>query len=86
MPDPFTKSKIDGTQEYAVPLKVVDQLYLKAMPPVIALRLESLPSETSGEKTAEQWGLTRDQARFLMESLRDCLQAEEPEDKARQQE
>ena len=83
MNDPFTKSQIDGTQEYAVPLKVVDQLYLKSMPPVIALRLESPASENTGEKTAEQWGLTRDQARFLMESLRDCLETEEPGEKAR---
>ena len=86
MTNPFTKSQIDGTQEYAVPLKVVDQLYLKAMPRVIALRLESPASADSGEKTAEQWGLTRDQARFLMESLRECLEGEEPEDRARQQE
>ena len=73
MSNPFDQSTIDGTDDTVIPLKVVRQLYLRALPPVIALRLESPASDTSGEITAEQWGLTRDQAEFLMNSLQDCL-------------
>ena len=77
MTDPFKRSSVDGTETSMVPLKVVDQLFLKSMPPVIALRLESPPSGTSGDQTVEQWALIRDQAEFLMNSLRECLDSNE---------
>ena len=73
MTNPFDQSAIDGTDETVIPLKVVGQLYLRTLPPVTALRLESPTNETTREITAEQWGLTRDQAEFLMKSLQDCL-------------
>ena len=73
MTDPFTRHPVDGTESSVIPLRVVEQLFLKPLPPVIALRLEPPASETSGDRTVEQWALTRDQAEFLMNSLRECL-------------
>ena len=76
MTDPFTRHSVDGTVNSVIPvipLKVVEQLFLKPLPPVIALRLESPASENSGDRTVEQWGLTRDQAEFLINNLREIL-------------
>ena len=73
MTSPFERSRVDGTDEYAVPLTIAENVFLKAMPPVIALRLESPASETTGEQTVQQWALTRDQAKFLIDSLKECL-------------
>ena len=73
MTSPFERSPIDGTDDYAVPLTIAENVFLKSMPPVIALRLESPASETTGEQTVQQWALTRDQAQFLLESLKGCL-------------
>ena len=76
MTNPFDRSAIDDTDDTddtVIPLKMVGQVYLRALPGVITLRLESPASDTSGEITAEQWGLTRYQAEFLMNSLQDCL-------------
>ena len=61
MADPFKRSSVDGTENSVIPLTVVDQLFLKSLPPVIALRLESPASETSGNRIVQQWALTRDQ-------------------------
>ena len=77
MTDPFTRHSVDGTDNTVIPLTVVEQLFLKQLPPVIALRLESPPSETSGNRIVQQWALTRDQAQFLMNSLRECLDSTE---------
>ena len=41
MADPFKRSSVDGTENSVIPLMVVDQLFLKSLPTVIALRLES---------------------------------------------
>ena len=74
MTEPFGGFTVDGTDASIIPLKVTDQLYLKALPPVIALRLETQPSE-GGEIISEQWALTRGQAEFLIENLQTCLQS-----------
>ena len=63
MASPFERSPIDGTDDYAVPLTIAENVFLKAMPPVIALRLESPGSETTGERTVQQWALTREPSR-----------------------
>ena len=73
MSSPFERSPIDGTDDYAVPLTIAENVFLKAMPPVIALRLESPASETTGERNVQQWALTHDQATFLLDSLKGCL-------------
>ena len=73
MANPFDRASVDGTDAYAIPLTVVDRLFLKPLPPVIGLRLESPASESSGERIVQQWALTRDQAQFLLESLKECL-------------
>ena len=49
MADPFKRSSVDGTEDSVIPLTVVDRLFLKSLPPVIALRLESPANETSGD-------------------------------------
>ena len=77
MADPFKRSSVDGTENSVIPLTVVDQLFLKSLPPVIALRLESPASETSGDRTVEQWALSHDQAEFLIKNLRECLDSAE---------
>ena len=77
MADPFKRSSVDGMEDSVIPLTVVDQLFLKSLPPVIALRLESPANETSGDRITQQWVLTRDQAEFLMNSLRECLDSTE---------
>ena len=43
MANPFDRASVDGTDAYAIPLTVtvVDKLFLKPLPPVIGLRLES---------------------------------------------
>ena len=73
MADPFKRSSVDGRENSVIPLTVVDQLFLKSLPPVIALRLESPANGPSGNRITQQWALTRDQAEFLMNSLRECL-------------
>ena len=77
MNDPFTRHSVDGTKSSVIPLRVVEQLFLKPLPPVIALRLESPASETSGDRTVEQWALSHDQAEFLINNLRECLDSAE---------
>ena len=77
MTDPFTRHSVDGTESSVIPLRVVEQLFLKPLPPVIALRLESPASETSGDRTVEQWALSNDQAEFLINNLRECLDSAE---------
>ena len=77
MTSPFEGSAIDGTDEQAVPLTIAENVFLKAMPPVLALRLESPTSQSSDERTVQQWALTRDQAQFLMNTLRECLDSTE---------
>ena len=75
MADPFDSSSIDGTTGSAVPLTIVDQLFLKPFPPVIAMRLESPVSESSGERIVQQWALTRDRAQFIINTLQEYLDA-----------
>ena len=75
MTNPFDRASVDGTADSVIPLTVVDQLFLKSLPPVIALRLESPASESSGDRIIQQWALTRDQAEFMINSLRRCLDA-----------
>ena len=77
MTDPFTRHSVDGTESSVIPLRVVEQLFLKPLPPVIALRLEFPASETSGDRTVEQWALSNDQAEFLINNLRECLDSAE---------
>ena len=69
MTDPFQRSSVDGTENSVIPLTVVDQLFLKSLPPVIALRLESPANGPSVNRITQQWALTLDQAEFLMNSL-----------------
>ena len=52
---PFTRSSVDGTDNSVTPLKVVKQLFLKVRAPVIALRLKSQASESTGEHAVQQW-------------------------------
>ena len=54
MADPFKRSSVDGTEDSVIPLTVVDQLFLKSLPPVITLRLESPANETSGDRITQQ--------------------------------
>ena len=54
-------------------LTIVDQLFLKPFPPVIAMRLESPVSESSGERIVQQWALTRDQAQLSSTPFRNTL-------------
>ncbi len=77
MTDPFTRHSIDGTENSLIPMKVVEQLFLKPLPSVIALRLESPASETSRDRIIEQWALSRGQAEFLINNLRECLDSAE---------
>ena len=78
MTDPFERFSIDGTEASMLRLVIAEQLFLKALPMqglphVVALRLESPVSETSGEKTVQQWALSRDQAEFLIRDLQKCI-------------
>ena len=77
MADSFKQSSVDGTEDSVIPLTVVDQLSLRSLPAVIALRLESPGNETSGDRITQQWALTRNQAEFLMNSLQECLDSTE---------
>ena len=81
MNQPFDQWPIDGTDSSVFKLVIVDQLYLRRVQDLIALRLESPLRESTGERTVQQWGLTGDQARFLIETLQECLK--EPDDPAR---
>ena len=71
----FIRHPIDGTERFAVPLTIAEEIYLKWVDDlnVIALSMVSPVSKTSGESIRQQWAITLDQAKFLRDSLDEIL-------------
>ena len=73
MNDPFERWELDGTDQSLFRLSIVDKLYLRRVKNHVGLRLVSPQGEGTRDQTVQQWGLTRDQAEFLLKSLQEIL-------------
>lgn len=73
--DRFKSYGVDGTGDKAMPLLRTDQLLVKAVPDPLgtALLLRSTPDGKTGEPVETQWYLSEDQAKWLIENLRNGL-------------
>lgn len=73
--DRFKSYNVDGSGQNAMPLLRTDQLLVKAVPQPtgVALLMRSTPDATTGEPVESQWYLTEDQAKWLIDNLRNGI-------------
>lgn len=71
----FKRLQIDGTEEYVIPLTVTDHILLQPRFKTggIGLLLRSIPAPETGHRTETQWYINYDQAKWLIEELKEII-------------